>query len=602
MQTALRVLNNLRGRMASLPGDQGGPLHAYIVPSSDDHQGEYVPDRWLRRARVSGFTGSMADAVVTPDRALLWADGRYWLQAEAQLDASLWTLMRSGERTTPSMQQWLADLPAGARVGVDPRLLAARTFEDIARALEKKGSRLVPVPTNLVDLDWTDAPPMPRSPVRVHPEVLAGKPAREKIADLRAAMAAKGADAHALSSLDAIAWLFNLRAADVPYNPVFLAYAIVADDDAALFTDLSRVGPEARRALEGVARLEEYSEFEPNVRAMAARRWWIDEAAASAHIVSLIGDPARIVERSRSPVTLAKARKNPAELAGMREAHRRDGAAMVRFLRWMFDAVPRGGQTETSIAARLEQFRAEDPRFIGPSFATIAGEGPNGAVIHYRPEPQTARPVGAGSHFLLDSGAQYEDGSTDITRAFHFGKAPDDHRDRATRVLQGMISVSRLRFPIGTTGLQIDAFARRFLWDAGLDYAHGTGHGIGAALSVHEWPPNISARPAAQVAIEPGMICSNEPGHYEAGRYGVRFENVLVAEPDPERPGFLRFETLTLCPFHPSLIDVDLLSPDERRWLDDYHAHVRGALTPLLEGEDLQWLERSTRPIARWAD
>lgn len=597
----MSIVESLRGRMNEIPPAEGGPLDAYVVPSSDDHQSEYTPERWGRRARLSGFTGSVADAVVTRDRALLWADGRYWLQAEKQLDPAVWTLMRSGERSVPTLHQWLAELPEGSRIGVDPRLLPARSFDDLAKLLAKRGSRLVAVDRNLIDADWPDAPPMPRSPLRPHPPEFAGRSAADKIADLRAALRVKHTDAHVVAALDNVAWLFNLRAADVAYNPVFLAYAIVTADDATLFTDLSRVDEQVRKSLAGVARLEPYDAFEGALRVEAARRrWWIDEAATSAHIAALIGDPARIIERSRSPVTIAKAKKNDAELAAMRDVHRRDGAAMVRFLRWMFEAVPKGGQTETTLADRLQAFRAEDPRFIGPAFATIAGEGPNAAVIHYRPEAATARAVGADSHFLLDSGGQYLDGTTDITRTFHFGAAAPDQRERATRVLQGMIAVSRARIPLGTTGIQIDALARRPLWDVGLDYAHGTGHGVGAALSVHEWPPSISPKPLAQIAIEPGMVCSNEPGYYEPGRYGVRTENLIVAVQDGETPGFIRFETLTLCPFHPSLIETSMLTLEEAAWLDEYHASVRAQLTPLLAGEDRAFLERSTRPIREW--
>ncbi len=592
----MKIVDQLRARMKI--ADAGGALDAYIVPSSDDHQSEYTPARWGRRERVSGFTGSVADAVITPDQALLWTDGRYWLQAAEQLDPGVWTLMRVGDRSVPSMQQWLADLPERSRIGVDPRLLSARAFEDLSKALARRGSVLVAVDDNLVDADWPDAPPMPRSALRVHPPEFAGRSVQEKLAELRAALKGRQATAHVVSSLDAVAWLFNLRAADVPYNPVFLAYAMITPESATLFVDLSRVNDEVRAALAGEAKLEPYEAFETALRAEALRRrWWIDELSANARIVSLIGDPARIVERSRSPVAGAKARKNPAELAAMRDVHRRDGAAVVRFLRWMFEAVPKGGQTETTLAAKLESFRAQDPRWVGPAFSTIAGEGPNGAVIHYRPDPATARQVRADSAFLLDSGGQYIDGTTDITRSFHFGAAAPDQRDRATRVLKGMIALSRASIPQGTTGLQIDAFARHFLWEVGLDYAHGTGHGVGAALSVHEYPPSVSARPAAQIAIEPGMVFSNEPGFYETGRYGVRIENILVAQDDPGRPGFLRFDTLTLCPIHPSLIDGALLTEGERRWLDDYHARVRTELSPLLEGEDRAFLERSTRPL-----
>ncbi len=440
---------------------------------------------------------------------------------------------------------------------------------------------------------------MPRSALRVHPAGVAGRTAREKLADLRAALRARGADAHPIAALDSIAWLFNLRGADVACNPLFVAYALITPDEARLYTDPSRVGPAARAALEGVAALHEYDDFERDLRAEASRerRWWVDDAATSKWAASLLAG-ATMVERGRSPVVRAKSIKNGAELAGMRAAHVRDGAALVKFLHWIEAAVRRPELTEVSAAARLEAFRAEGEGYLGPSFPAISSYGPNGAVIHYRPTPETDLPIGTDNVYLIDSGGQYEDGTTDVTRTLHFGEPTPEQRDRVTRVLQGHIAVATRRFPRGARGSQLDSFARAPLWDAGLEYSHGTGHGVGAALCVHEWPPNISSKPVAVASLEPGMVFSNEPGFYAEGRFGCRIENLEVVV-EGDAPGFLRLEALTLAPLLTALLDRSLLTPGEVGWINAYHARVRAALTPLLDAERAAWLERATAPISR---
>lgn len=591
------ILSALRAEMAR------APLDALIVPSGDAHQSEYVPACWRRRAFLCGFDGSAGDLVVTRDRALLWTDGRYWLQAERQLAGRDVTLMRlgaparAGAPATPGWQEWLGSLPSGSRVGVDPRTLAWKEFDDLSAALGAKGVSLVPTPENLVDRVWRGRPPTPTSALRVHPAAVAGRSAREKIDDLRAALATKGAEAHPIAALDSVAWLFNLRGADVECNPVFVAYALVTPDEVRLYTDLSRVGPEARAALAGVASLREYDAFESDLRAEASRgrRWWVDDAATSKWAAALLGD-ARVVERGRSPVVRAKSVKNAGELAGMRAAHVRDGVAMVKFLHWVEGAARRPGLTEVGAAERLEGFRAEGEGYLGPSFPAISSYGPNGAVIHYRPSAETDLPIGTDTIYLIDSGGQYVDGTTDVTRTLHFGEPTAEHRDRVTRVLKGHIGVATRRFPRGTRGSQLDSFARAALWDAGLEYSHGTGHGVGAALCVHEWPPNISSKPVAVAPLEPGMVLSNEPGFYADGRFGCRIENLEVVV-EGGAPGFLALESLTLAPLQTSLLDRSLLTPVETGWINAYHARVRETLTPLLDAERGSWLAKATAPI-----
>lgn len=565
-----------------------------LVPSADDHQSEYVPARWARRAWLSGFTGSAGEAVVTADAAALWTDGRYWIQAEAQLDPEHWQLVRQGRRGEPTIGDWLgARLTRGARVGVDPRTIAAQRMRELRSELARRGLELVALERNPVDEAWRDAPPLPAEPVRRHPIELAGRTSAQKLEDLRSAMRGRGADAHLVTSLDCVAWLFNLRGADVACNPVFLAYAVVTDEGAMVFTDTSRVGPEVRAEIAQSAELREYGDFESAVRALGARRWWVDEESASAWAAGLCAG--EVVCAGRSWIVDAKAVKNEREIAGMRAAHLRDGAALTRFLRWLEGAVRDGKASELGAAERLRAMRAEDPRFIGESFETIAGYGPNGAIVHYRVSADSSLPIGRDACLILDSGGQYEDGTTDVTRTLHFGEPDASTRERFTRVLRAHIALATARFPLGARGVQLDAIARRPLWEVRLDYAHGTGHGVGAALSVHERPPNISTRKAAEDELRPGMIFSNEPGHYVGGLDGMRLENLELVREDGD--GWMSLEALTLAPIQSSLIEPSLLSAQERGWVDAYHRRVRDALSSLLAGEDLAYLERATAPL-----
>lgn len=592
-------LNALRERM------RAAGVGAYIVPSSDAHQSEYVPACWKRREYITGFDGSAGDAVIALESAGLWTDGRYWLQAASQLQHTGVTLHKSGAHGVASWQAWLSKLPDGTRVGVDPRTLSQAAFESLARDLARRGVALVGLDSNLVDQVWTNRPVMPRSTVRVHPVEFAGKPAKAKLDELRAEMKKAGAEAHAVTALDAVAWLFNLRGADVECNPVFLAYALVTLDGATLYVDASRMDDEARASLRGVAEVEPYERFGEGVRALAAKgtKFWIDEQASSAWVFGLAGE--RVVERSRSPVFFAKGVKNEGELRGMRDAHRRDGAAMVRFLKWLEEAVPLGGQTELSVSRTLQAQRASDTRSIGVAFDSIIGFGAHGAVIHYRPTEESSVPVSSSDLLLIDSGGQYLDGTTDITRTVHLGEPTPEHRSRFTAVLKAHIALATQRFPRGARGVALDAVCRSRMWAEGLDYQHGTGHGVGAAMNVHEEPPRINATPSGFLPLHPGMIFSNEPGFYADGRFGIRIENLEEVVRD-ERPvegdtEFLSLRPLTLCPIQLKLVDASVLTDDEIAWLDAYHARVRTELTPLLDEEHGAWLSEQTRPLREFA-
>jgi Xaa-Pro aminopeptidase len=598
-------LELLRERMRSVAHSRGVGVDAYIVPSADAHQSEYLPSRWKRREFITGFDGSAGDAVVALESAGLWTDGRYWLQASEQLNGTGVDLFKAGAQGVPSWQAWLAKFPDGSTVGVDPRTLTNGVFESLRNDLGRRGVALVALDENLIDEVWSDQPAMPSAPIRVHPPEFAGKSVADKLADLRAELAKHGATAHPVTSLDAIAWLFNLRGADVECNPVFVAYAIVTTDDATLFVDASRMTPDAKRSLQGVAKVAPYGEFERAMRDLASKgaKFWIDEHASSAWVFSLGGD--RVVERSRGPVFLAKGVKNESELMGMREAHRRDGASMVRFLKWLEEAVPLGGQTELSVSRTLQAQRSSDERSIGVAFDSIVGYGAHGAIIHYRPTEESASPVSTSEVLLIDSGGQYLDGTTDITRTVHLGEPTSEHRARFTAVLKAHIALAMQRFPRGAKGVALDAVCRSVMWAHGLDFQHGTGHGVGAAMNVHEEPPRINATPTGFFPLHPGMIFSNEPGFYAEGRFGIRIENLEEIVRD-ERPvegdtEFLCLRPLTLCPIQLKMIDASMLTDNESEWLDSYHARVREELTPLLDEEHASWLAEQTRPLREYA-
>ncbi len=576
--------------------DASPPIDALLVPSADEHQSEYTPPAAERRAYISGFTGSAGDALITRDHAYLWTDGRYWTQAQQQLDETFFILQRSGSPGTPTIREFLSRLPERSIAAVDARTIPWRSFLDLQQALTPRGISLTDTTTNLVDAVWTDRPPAPSSPIRAHPPALAGASSPDKLAALHDDLAHAGAEAHAISSLDAIAWLFNLRAADIPFNPLFLAHAIITPARAALFLDSSRLTDDARRALANIADILPYDQFEPALLDTPAQRWWIDELHTSARTANiLLNAGRRIVERARSPIFAAKARKNPAELAASRLAHLRDACALIQTLRWFERESPSGNLTELDVANRLESDRRAQPDYLSHSFFPIAAAGPNAAIVHYRPTPESNRPVRPDELFLLDCGAQYLQAATDVTRTLHPGSPTPDQRRHVTLVLKAHIALASSSFPASANGVQLDAIARFPLWREQHDFNHGTGHGVG--ISVHENPPSLSPRAGSLATLAPGMILSIEPGLYVPDHFGIRIENLYTVQAANDDASRLRFDTLTLLPIQRALIDADALTSDERSWLNDYHARVLRELTPHLDADSAAWLARATAPI-----
>ena len=624
------LLERLREEMR-----KAGPgVDAYVVPSEDPHQSEYSAACYARREFLSGFTGSAGTAVVTKDSALLWTDGRYFLQAEQELGPE-WQLMRAGLAETPDIGDFLKEHlgPAG-RVGIDPMLHTAENAKKLAETLTGGGLELVAVkPGNLVDKVWGAARPAePRGAVRVHPLEYAGEDVLSKLGKLRAEMAKQGADALVVSMLDEVAWAFNIRGCDVEFNPVTIAYGLVTKDAANLYIEKAKLSGEVRAHLKaaGVG-VKPYAEMEGDIQRLAGsgQTFMIDPARVSFGLTSAIEEasrappppkpkgrkrkseaaasasakaPAKPIVESTSPVVVAKAVKNAAELEGMREAHIRDGAALAAFFHWVEGVVGNETLTEVDVDRKLIEFRGQQEGFIEPSFPTIAGEGPNGAIIHYRPAEGTCREISGKSMLLIDSGAQYDCGTTDVTRTVHFGEPSDHQKECFTRVLKGHISLATSRFPEKTSGFALDSFARRALWDYGLDYRHGTGHGVGAALNVHEGPHGISPRATSKAGLVPGMITSNEPGYYEDGSFGIRIENleeILEVETAFRYGGlaYLGMRALTMVPIQQKLIKVSILTEDEIAWLNAYHARVLELVGPRAEGDVKRWLEANTAKI-----
>jgi Xaa-Pro aminopeptidase len=577
-------------------------IQAYIVPSTDDHQDEYVPDCWQRRRWISGFTGSAGTAVITQDQAGLWTDGRYHVQAAQELDPTVFTLFPVGLPDVKEVGDWLAvTLRKGQVVAMDPKVVSMEEAQRLREKLDPNGITICFLVQNLVDLLWEDRPPRPADPIRVLPESFSGESVPSKLSRVQQEMDKVGVHAHIISTLDGVAWLFNLRGSDIPYNPLFIAYALVTRDEAMLFIDPVKDVEAVRSALQGLVSFHPYEAIQEVLVNGVGAGWrlWIDPRATSQWIYGLIqGGPAP-VER-QSPVITFKAVKNPVEQEGMRACHIRDGAAVVRFLRWLHEAVEAGGVTELSAAARLDRCRAEVEHFQGLSFETIAGYQGHGAIIHYRPSSQTDCEIQPEGLLLVDSGGHYLDGTTDVTRTIALGPPSQEQRERFTRVLKGHIQLLQIKFPRGTTGKQLDSLARKHLWEVGLDYRHGTGHGVGAFLNVHEGPQSLSPRDPG-VPLEPGMFLSNEPGYYQEGAYGIRIESVMMVreakEFSTEYGQFCRFEPVTLVPIDLRLVDPQMLSPQEKVWLNGYHAQVLARLSPHLSGDDRRWLEAATRPI-----
>lgn len=573
-------------------------LDGFVVPLTDEHMSEYVGGYAQRLRWLTGFEGSAGSAVVLPRQAAIFTDGRYTLQVRQQVDDAHWEYVPVPQ---VKIADWLAQhAPDGGRIGYDP-WLHTRGWVDSARlALAERGSVLVPVVANPIDAIWRDRPTPSNASLTVHSDALAGQSSAAKRAEIADWLAKIRADAVILSALDSIAWTFNIRGTDVANTPVALAYAIVHADGAAdLFVAREKVGEEVARHLGNTVRVHDRTAFAPALAALDGKRVAADPERAVAAIFDALDAGGATILALRDPAVLAKAIKNDAEITGHRAAQARDGAALTRFLKWAETEMPKGGVTEIAAADRLRAFREETNVLRDLSFPTISATGSNGALPHYMVTPESSLPIESGQLYLVDSGGQYQDGTTDVTRVIAVGEPTGEMRDRFTRVLKGHIAIATAVFPAGTTGGQIDAFARRPLWEVGCDFAHGTGHGVGAYLSVHEGPQRIAA--TSTEPLRAGMILSNEPGYYKAGEFGIRIEN-LVLTVEVDLPGaqspMLGFETLTFCPIERDLIEPTLLSEDERRWLDTYHARVLEILGPQLSPDERGWLEAKCRPIA----
>jgi Xaa-Pro aminopeptidase len=576
-------------------------LSGFLVPRQDEFQGEYVAGYAERLRWLTGFAGSWGMAILMLDRGAIFVDGRYTIQVREQVNTDLFEPQHLVDNPPA---KWLeSQLRAGEIVGYDPWLITTEQAERFAKACETAGAKLIAVNQNPIDTIWTNQPPRPQGTISVQPTQFAGRTAREKVKDVALALEKNGADAVVLTQPDSTAWVFNIRGEDVKYTPVVLAYAILhRGEQAELFVDPAKLSEDAEYQLRNIAQVKPPSAFEASLAALGAKhkKVQIDPDQAPARVNTLLKDSGATIIAGRDPCTLPKARKNAIEQEGARAAHRRDGIAMCRFLHWLQAAAQTGAETEISAAIKLAEFREATGQLKDLSFDAISAAGPHAAIPHYRVSEASSLPLRLNSIYLIDSGGQYQDGTTDITRTVIVGTPTPEMRDRFTRVLKGMIGVSLIRFPKGTTGSQIDVLARQALWNAGLDYDHGTGHGVGSFLSVHEGPARINK--TDRTPLEPGMILSNEPGYYKADAYGIRIENLLlVREAEPIANGERAmhwFETLTLCPIDRNLIDGALLSVEERAFLNAYHARVLKEVGAFLEGDELSWLKAACAAVA----
>ncbi len=579
------ILSALRAALA------GMGLDGFIVPRADEHLGEYVPANAERLAYLTGFTGSAGLAIVLAERAAIFSDGRYMLQLAEQTDAALWQRLHI---TESKPEDWLRANASGQRIGYDPWLISAASLRRFT------GVEMVAVARNPLDAIWAARPAPPLAPAVPYPDILSGKSAAAKMADISSALRAAGQDAALLTDPASLAWLFNIRGEDVEFCPFVLGYALLkADATAQIFMAPEKLSDEVRAHLGPLVKCAGRETLPAALAGLAGQSVRYDPATMPVWFEQALRQAGAIIVEAEDPVALPRACKNATEQAGARAAHRRDGVAMVEFLAWLAQSP---AETEISAAETLLAFRARGQNFRGESFPAISAAGPHGAIIHYRATPQSNRVIGAGEIYLIDSGAQYLDGTTDITRTIWTGPgpAPAAIREIVTRVLAGHIALARAVFPEAVAGAHLDALARQELWRAGLDYDHGTGHGVGAYLSVHEGPANIS-RAAKPVPLASGMILSNEPGFYAPGEYGVRLENLVLVVPagfEAARKNFLRLETLTLAPFDRALIDPTGLSPAALGWLNDYHARVLRELAAFLSASALNWLRAACAPIS----
>ncbi|GAA4748799.1 aminopeptidase P family protein [Sphingomonas daechungensis] len=592
--------DRLKALREQLAADQ---LDGFVVPLTDEHMSEYVGSYAQRLAWLTGFEGSAGSAVVLPQEAAIFVDGRYTLQVRQQVDGKDWSYQSVPET---SVADWLKDhAPQGARIGYDPWLHSRDWVKKATESLAARGAELIAVEQNPIDKVWSDRPEASKAHLAVQPEKYTGRSSADKRQEIADWLTEQGADAAVLSALDSIAWAFNVRGQDVSRTPVALAFALVRSDGTAdLFVNPEKISAEVRQHLGNGVRLHDRNAFEAALGELKGQTVAVDPERAVAAIFEALDKAGAKIIPVRDPTILPKAIKNAVEIAGQKSAQHRDGAVISRFLRWVETEAPKGEVDELKASDHLEALRREDPELRDLSFDSISGAGPNGAIVHYRSSEKTNRKLEMNSIYLIDSGGQYLDGTTDITRTVVVGEPTDEQRDRFTRVLQGHIAVATAIFPKGTRGTQLDSFARRPLWEAGLDYAHGTGHGVGSFLSVHEGPQRISPAGSAQAGgdepLRAGMILSNEPGYYKTGEYGIRIENlVLVVEHPVEgaEKETLGFETLTFAPIERRLIKKEMLSAKEVEWVNTYHAQVLEKIGARLTGDDLGWLEKACAPI-----
>ena len=573
-------------------------LDGFAVPRADRQQNEYLPASEERLAWLTGFTGSAGAAIVLAERAALFVDGRYTVQAKAQVDSKLFNIEHLVDNPP---DQWLEqNLKTGAKLGYDPWLHTSEGAEKLRKACATAGAELVAVDDNPIDAIWSDRPAPPAGNVTLRGLKLSGESAADKLKRVQTELKKLRADALVVSDPQNVAWAFNIRGGDVAHTPIVLAFALIPrEGKPSLYVDGGKLDNKSRHTLEEIASVRAPDELTRDLGTLEGKIVRLDQASAADALTRLIAESGGKPARGPDPITLMKAVKNHAQIEGMRAAHKRDGVAMAQFLSWFDREAPSGKLTEIEAVEALESFRRDSGLLKDISFPTISGSGPNGAIVHYRVTRATNRTIGKNELFLIDSGAQYEDGTTDITRTVAVGTPSDEMRDRFTRVLKGHIAIATAVFPEGTSGAQLDPLARTALWQAGLDFDHGTGHGVGSYLSVHEGPARISK--LGTVALRRGMILSNEPGYYKTGAYGIRMENLVLVIEAPKPNGAEKplnaFETLTLATIDRRLIDSRLLTAKERNWIDSYHAHVQEVLGPLLDADTRAWLDKAARPL-----
>ena len=577
-------------------------ISAFITPSTDPHSGEYVPAHWESRKWLSGFTGSAGTVVVTKDNAGLWTDSRYFIQAEEQLEGTGIQLFKDRLPETPSISEWLGSvLSKGEKVGIDGWVNSMQEAAGLRKELQTYGLELTLVEDPFQYI-WNDRPTLPQTPVFIHGLEYAGVSCSEKINKIKKSIKSKGATGIILSSLDEIAWTLNLRGDDVHCNPLFISYLFLSENKNTLYILEEKITEEVRSYLkEHEVEIEDYKNFSKNLKAFSGKDEEVLQISPQANeALFTLASQHTNVTIAPSPVALMKAHKNPTEIAGFRKAMERDGVAMVKFLRWLKDAVKTGEETELSVDEKLYELRAEQSNFKGISFDTIAGYKEHAAIVHYEATPETSIPLKPEGMLLLDSGAQYVDGTTDITRTIVLGPLTEEEKKDYTLVLKGHLQLQNAQFPAGTCGTQLDVLARIAMWKAGINYLHGTGHGVGQFLSVHEGPHQVRMNHMPTL-LEPGMTLTDEPGIYKAGRHGIRIENTLVIVPaqESEFGTFYKFEPLTLCPIDKEAILIDMLNDEELNWFNEYHQMVYNRLKPFLNEQEQAWLEEATSPLKR---